>query len=149
MIDDVAALLRDGGSTVPPLLVMALLLWYSLGVRWAAIREVSALAGTRLSAFEASRLRQELQTGLAPVTAVVLTAPLLGLLGTVGGMIETFDSLATMELFSRSGGVAGGIAEALLSTQVGLVVAIPGAIVGRLMTRRAEAIADRLAEVES
>ncbi|NOZ85204.1 MAG: MotA/TolQ/ExbB proton channel family protein [Deltaproteobacteria bacterium] len=65
-------------------------------------------------------------------------APLLGLLGTVSGMIETFYSLTAMELFTQSGGVAGGIAEALISTQMGLIVAIPGVIVGRLLDRKEE-----------
>jgi biopolymer transport protein ExbB/TolQ len=58
--------------------------------------------------------------------AMVTAAPLLGLLGTVLGMIDTFDAVAlrsgeTAEL------VAGGIAEALITTQVGLIAALPGA----------------------
>ncbi len=67
-------------------------------------------------------------------------APLLGLLGTVSGMVETFSSLTAMELFAQSGGVAGGISEALISTQMGLFVAIPGVIVGRLLDRKEEAL---------
>jgi biopolymer transport protein ExbB len=55
------------------------------------------------------------------------TAPLLGLLGTVTGMLTTFKVLA-----SGSGGqktmdlVAGGISEALITTETGLVIALPG-----------------------
>jgi biopolymer transport protein ExbB len=55
------------------------------------------------------------------------TAPLLGLLGTVTGMLTTFNALA-----SGSGGqktmdmVAGGISEALITTETGLVIALPG-----------------------
>ena len=59
-------------------------------------------------------------------------------------MIETFDSLASMSLFRGSGGVAGGISEALVSTQMGLAVAIPGMLVGRLLDRRATRIRDTL-----
>lgn len=70
------------------------------------------------------------------VRAIVLVAPLLGLLGTVSGMIETFASLGDMALFSRSGGIAGGIAEALVSTQLGLLVAIPGMFATRLLDAR-------------
>ena len=51
-------------------------------------------------------------------------------------MIETFDSLGNQALFAASGGVAGGISQALLTTQMGLVVAIPGVIVGRLLDRK-------------
>ncbi len=67
-------------------------------------------------------------------------APLLGLLGTVSGMIETFHGLTAMELFASDGGVAGGVAEALVSTQMGLVVAVPGLIASRLLDGREEAL---------
>lgn len=146
MLEGLAALFRDGGFTLPPLLGMACLMWYSLGVRWTAIRRVGKAMQTSHTELEVGELHADLKVGAAPIMAVVLTAPLLGLLGTVTGMIETFDSLATMELFSRSGGVAGGISEALLSTQAGLVVAIPGAIVGRLLTRRATVLDEHLEE---
>nr|BAL53707.1 MotA/TolQ/ExbB proton channel [uncultured Gammaproteobacteria bacterium] len=68
--------------------------------------------------------------------ALVLIAPLLGLLGTVAGMIETFDSLAEMALFRQSGGIAGGIAKALFTTQLGLAVAIPGYFLLAVLERR-------------
>lgn len=71
---------------------------------------------------------------------IVICAPLAGLLGTVAGMIEMFDSLAGQEFFSQSGGIAGGIAEALFTTQLGLTVAVPGMIIGRVLERREDAI---------
>jgi biopolymer transport protein ExbB len=71
------------------------------------------------------------------VKTVVVVAPLIGLLGTVIGMIETFNSLATMSLFSQSGGIAGGISQALFTTQLGLVVAVPGLVIGRLLDKKA------------
>ena len=67
-------------------------------------------------------------------TAVIL-APLLGLLGTIIGMIETFASLSSGSLFSHSGGIAGGISQALITTQLGLVVAIPGIFLSRYIQR--------------
>lgn len=70
------------------------------------------------------------------VRSIVIVSPLLGLLGTVGGMIETFDSLGDMSLFSQSGGIAGGISQALFTTQMGLAVALPGLVVGRILDRR-------------
>ena len=68
--------------------------------------------------------------------SIVIVAPLAGLLGTVAGMIETFDALGDGALFAASGGVAGGISQALLTTQMGLVVAIPGVIMGRILDRK-------------
>jgi biopolymer transport protein ExbB len=59
-------------------------------------------------------------------------------------MIETFDSLAEMALFTQSGGIAGGISEALFTTQMGLAVAIPGLLVGRVLKRKQTALEDEL-----
>ncbi|MFB6261086.1 MAG: MotA/TolQ/ExbB proton channel family protein, partial [Thiohalorhabdaceae bacterium] len=72
----------------------------------------------------------------------------LGILGTVTGMIETFDSLQEMKLFTQSGGIAGGISQALFTTQMGLVVAIPGLIVHGLLRRRQRAIQMELARIK-
>ena len=71
------------------------------------------------------------------IRVIVAVAPLIGLLGTVIGMIETFDSLASAELFSQTGGIAGGISQALFTTQLGLVVAVPGLILGNILDKKA------------
>jgi len=82
----------------------------------------------------------ELNRHRTMIRSLCSVAPLLGLLGTVTGMIETFASMSAMELFAQSGGVAGGISEALITTQLGLFVAIPGLIASRLLDRKSEAI---------
>jgi len=79
---------------------------------------------------------------------IVSTAPLLGLLGTVTGMIETFRSLQDMALFAQSGGIAGGISQALITTQFGLAVAIPGLIVNGLVERRRRTLQMELDQVK-
>lgn len=82
------------------------------------------------------------------ITVVVSIAPLLGLLGTVAGMIETFESLGDMTLFAQSGGIAGGISQALLTTQMGLAVAIPGLLVKGFLDRRQKTIELELAQIK-
>jgi biopolymer transport protein ExbB len=82
------------------------------------------------------------------ITTLVAIAPLLGLLGTVAGMIETFESLGDMTMFSQSGGIASGIATALFTTQLGLVVAVPGVIVKSLLDRRQQQIEFDLAQIK-
>ncbi|MEE4218328.1 MAG: MotA/TolQ/ExbB proton channel family protein [Xanthomonadales bacterium] len=82
------------------------------------------------------------------IVTIVSAAPLLGLLGTVIGMIETFDSLGDMSLFSQSGGIAGGISQALITTQMGLAVAIPGLIVNGALKRRQKNIELELAQLK-
>ena len=71
----------------------------------------------------------------------VSAAPLMGLLGTVTGMLATFAALA-----SGSGGdktmslVAEGISEALITTETGLVIALPGLFLQYQLTRKLETI---------
>jgi biopolymer transport protein ExbB len=68
------------------------------------------------------------------------TAPLAGLLGTVTGMLTTFDGLASSAGTSTASLVAGGIAEALITTMTGLVIAIPGLV----LISRVKAMRDTL-----
>lgn len=93
-------------------------------------------------------LEQELSRYQVLVKTIVSITPLLGLLGTVGGMIETFDSLRDMELFSQTGGIAGGIAQALVTTQFGLAVAIPGLLVNGYLNRKKLRIEMDLAQIK-
>lgn len=92
--------------------------------------------------------KQELKKYRKTVQTIVMVAPLIGLLGTVGGMIETFDSLASMTLFSQSGGIAGGISQALFTTQLGLVVAVPGLVIGRLIDRNSAIMENELEQIK-
>lgn len=91
---------------------------------------------------------KEMDRGRVIVRSIVAAAPLLGLLGTVTGMIETFESLGDMSLFSQSGGIAGGIAQALFTTQMGLSVAVPGVIAGKLLENRQRTLSDELAAIK-
>lgn len=82
------------------------------------------------------------------VAGCVTVTPLLGLLGTVMGMIETFDALAENVLYSQSGGIASGISTALLTTELGLVVSIPGLVVSQWLNRREEQISTALTQIK-
>jgi biopolymer transport protein ExbB len=59
---------------------------------------------------------------------VATVGPLLGLMGTVLGMIESFNAIAASDALGRTAMLASGIAKALLNTAGGLAVAIPGSI---------------------
>lgn len=80
--------------------------------------------------------QRDLKRWTTLINVLVSVAPLMGLLGTVMGMIETFNSLGDMTFYSQSGGIAAGIATALFTTQLGLVVAVPGVIAKALLDRR-------------
>jgi biopolymer transport protein ExbB len=66
-----------------------------------------------------------LQRKLRPLVIVIALAPLLGLLGTVFGMIEAFQAMAAQKASGRPDVLAGGISKALITTAAGLLVAIP------------------------
>ena len=89
----------------------------------------------------------ELQRGLQIIKSLVALCPMLGLLGTVTGMIEVFDVMA----IAGSGnvrGMAGGISKATLPTMAGMVAALSGLIFSVQLERRARRegrlMADRL-----
>ena len=82
------------------------------------------------------------------IRTIVYVAPLMGLLGTVTGMIETFDSLQDMTLHSASGGIAGGISQALITTQLGLTIAIPGLLINVFLDKRKERIERELNQLK-
>lgn len=94
-------------------------------------------------------VERELGRGRILIRSIVVVAPLAGLLGTVTGMIETFDSLGDMSLFSQTGGIAGGISQALFTTQMGLSVAVPGLIIGRLLDRRQVGLSRELDQLKN
>jgi len=77
---------------------------------------------------------------LLPFIAVTAaTAPLLGLLGTVTGMINTFK-LITIFGTGDAKSLSGGISEALVTTEFGLIVAIPSLILHSLLSRRSQGV---------
>jgi biopolymer transport protein ExbB len=81
---------------------------------------------------------------LSVIGVLAAIAPLLGLLGTVTGMIDTFDVLAVFGT-GNAKAMAGGISEALITTQTGLLVAIPGLYMKGFLDRRARNLQQRVA----
>ena len=77
------------------------------------------------------------QGGLSLLDISITTAPLLGLLGTVTGMIRSFGMLGDQEL-SAPAAITGGIAEALIATACGLGIAIVAVIPFSLLQARIE-----------
>ena len=63
------------------------------------------------------------------------SAPLIGLLGTVAGMLRTFDGLSMQDTYKMDL-VAGGISQALVTTQAGLLIAIPAIAMTHLLNRK-------------
>ncbi|MDN4503646.1 MotA/TolQ/ExbB proton channel family protein [Alteromonadaceae bacterium BrNp21-10] len=79
--------------------------------------------------------KHRIEKYLGAIATSAAIAPLLGLLGTVSGMITTFQM---MKIFGTGDAstVSGGISEALVTTELGLIVAIPSLIVSALLSRK-------------
>jgi biopolymer transport protein ExbB len=92
------------------------------------------------------RINRSMNDYLSVIGILAAIAPLLGLLGTVTGMITTFDVLAVFGT-GNAKAMAGGISEALITTQTGLLVAIPGLYMKGFLERRARRLQQRIAAV--
>ena len=81
----------------------------------------------------------ELERFLSTLGTIAGISPLLGLLGTVFGMIRTFNSITVSGIGSPAA-LSSGIAEALVATAAGLAVAIPSLICFRMLRRRVDGL---------
>ena len=78
------------------------------------------------------------QQGMAALDTCITAAPLLGLLGTVTGMMATFGALGEGDIGASAGMITGGVGEALIATAGGLVVAIIGLFPFNVLTAHIE-----------
>ena len=135
--DEVAMISQPGESAAARLVSLALKL---AGRRRTFFKDSMEEAGRREAA--------ELTSHLGALHLVASISPLLGLLGTVSGMINAFNSIA-VEGIGNPGLLAGGISEALLTTATGLCVAIPALVLHRALTSRAESLTSELEDLSS
>jgi biopolymer transport protein ExbB len=110
-------LCEENGSPVAQVFAGAVRKWGRPGVE---VEQGVIDAGERVT----NGLRQYLRI----FYGVATVGPLLGLMGTVLGMIQTFNAIASADALGRAELLAGGIAKALLNTAGGLAVAIPASI---------------------
>jgi biopolymer transport protein ExbB len=107
----------------------------------AGLRSRNADRETLESVLQEAILRElpRVERGLSILAVLGAVAPLLGLLGTVTGMIDTFRVIT---LFGTGDPklMSGGISEALITTELGLAIAIPIMLLHTLLSRRAEKI---------
>ncbi len=78
-----------------------------------------------------------LEQRLGTMVLIASISPLIGMCGTVTGMINSFSAMAQAAGLD-AGAVAGGISEALITTAAGLIIAIPGVVAYNLFQKRVE-----------
>jgi biopolymer transport protein ExbB len=99
-------------------------------------------AFVRASSQELGRFQQ----GMATLDTVITAAPLLGLLGTVTGMMRTFGALGGGDIGAAAATITGGVAEALIATACGLCIAILGLLPFNYLNARIERAKQEVAD---
>ena len=99
-------------------------------------------AFVRASGQELARFAQ----GMATLDTVITAAPLLGLLGTVTGMMRTFGALGGGNISAAAGTITGGVAEALIATACGLTIAVMALVPYNVLNARAERAKQEVAD---
>jgi biopolymer transport protein ExbB len=110
----------------------------------AGVREREASAALAMEAAAQAELRR-MRRGLVVLDTIITLAPLLGLLGTVTGMIGSFGVMAESGI-NQPHAITGGVAEALIATATGLTVAIVALVPYNAFTARVESALERMEE---
>jgi biopolymer transport protein ExbB len=91
----------------------------------------------------AAQIEREMSRGLWLLETIVTAAPLLGLLGTIVGMMHSFKLIGGDGLVNPTG-VTGGVAQALIATAIGLVIALVALFAFNFFARRIDRLMDEL-----
>jgi biopolymer transport protein ExbB len=91
----------------------------------------------------AAQIERDMSRGLWLLETIVTAAPLLGLLGTIVGMMHSFKLIGGDGLVNP-GGVSGGVAQALIATAIGLVIALVALFAFNFFSRRIDRLMDDL-----
>jgi len=127
-IPDALMLCQNNGSSIARIILIGL---KNAGKRRESIKEYLEEVGRQESA-----LLERFVEGLGTIAGV---STLLGLLGTISGMIKIFSVISTQNVVNP-GLLAGGISEALITTYAGLTVAIPALVMYKYLQSKADAL---------
>ena len=101
-----------------------------------------SVLGLAICLWKACQFRKGPKTsrGLVFVSTIITAEPMLGILGTVVGIMQTFGALNGADGTANPMGATRGIGEALITTAAGLIVAMPCAVCYNLFTRKVDDI---------
>ena len=102
-------------------------------------------AFVRASSQELARFTQ----GMATLDTCITAAPLLGLLGTVTGMMRTFGALGGGDIGAAANAITGGVAEALIATMCGLAIAVTSLLPFNILNARSEDAKHEIADASN
>lgn len=155
MMQPVSEMVARGGPAVVAIMALSVVLYTRLfqvllGLRRApwrtAVKAVPLAERAEWLQRRQGEMRDDFRQHRVTLGSMIAAAPLLGLLGTVSGMVKTFESLSRAGQKSMEG-LAGGISEVLVATESGLAVAIPAMlcvyVAHRQMTKRLQELSEQ------
>ncbi|WP_353252192.1 MotA/TolQ/ExbB proton channel family protein [Salinisphaera sp. PC39] len=158
-----AAFIDAGGDTLWAILAVTVILWTLILERlwfyarvfprhrdtwvaeWRERRDRSSWRARAIRRQNISQADLELRAGVRAIRTLIAVCPLLGLLGTVTGMIQVFDVMA-LEGTGDARAMASGVSRATIPTMAGMVVALSGLYFGTRLPQRARLEVRRLAD---
>jgi len=160
---NIQLLLESGGLVLWAILIASVVMWTLILERYAFVylthpKEVKTLIATwqkrtDRNSWYAQQIRQgmisestaSLKQYLMSIRTLIAALPMLGLLGTVDGMIQTFDVLTVFGT-GNARGMAGGISVALITTMGGLLAALSGMYFSTQLEQRVNRSVDNVAD---
>ena len=160
---DVQAFLETGGDVLLVIGGVTLVMWTlmlerfyffsqifpkiaeDVQARWESRGDHSSWDAHQIRRLLVSEMRMQLEDGLPYIRVLVALCPLLGLLGTVTGMIEVFDVMAVAGS-GNAKAMAGGVSKATIPTMAGMVAALSGLVLSARLEQFAADEGDRLAD---
>lgn len=151
-------LLDRGGPVMWTLAIIAMIVWSGLIEHLMYLREVTpglrkqamhlaelptGIRSAQLRRMHLNRARSQLQRALPLLRTLVVLCPLLGLTGTVLGMMEVFDGIAALGT-TEPRALSNGISQAVLTTMAGLMIALPALYLVSLVERSIQRVMQRL-----
>lgn len=158
-----ANFIATGGDTLWAILAVTVLLWTMIVERlvfyrwifprhsqrwieeWRSRSDHSSWRALAIRRLLVSEAKTQLREGIPVIKTLIAICPLLGLLGTVTGMISVFDVMA-LKGTSDARAMASGVSQATIPTMAGMVVALSGLYFGSLFPQRAAREARQLAD---
>ncbi len=117
---------------------------FKAGIQW---RNEGYQAVSKAIEDAGAREADKITRSLRPLSLIASVSPLLGLLGTIYGMIDSFQATAESGGAAKTSDLATGIYEALVSTAAGLTIAIPVLLLFQWLSSRADRAIDHIDEV--
>jgi biopolymer transport protein ExbB len=164
LLESIRGFIELGGDVLWAILVVLLLMWTMIIERyWYLIRVFPREKNAVLEQWEArddhrswhahrvkeglvSGIRQQLQRNVTMIQTLVAICPLLGLLGTVTGMVAVFDVMAFVGT-GNARAMAAGVSKATIPTMAGMVAALSGVYFASHLDRKAKVETERLEDM--